>query len=108
MIALNSIPLTLAVFDEGANETGVFAVPTRTRQSALVVAISFDADPGNSSFGILGSLDGTNFILIGSELSGTDDTPLGVSIPDWPWTFVDVYSNGADNPCNITVKASLG
>lgn len=62
-------------------------VPTRTRLSDLLTVLTFSADPGNTSYFVEGSLDGTNWYAI-VNLTGTDATPLSHQITNAGMTHI--------------------
>jgi len=106
MIALNSKPFSLDVGGTGADDGLIAATPVHTGKATQIsVLITFSADPGNCVFGIQGSLDGTNWIPIddNNALTGTDDTPLGFSISNYPWIFVNVFQTSKDNDVTATI-----
>ena len=82
------------------------AIPARTRESTLVVAISFDNDPGASEYLIEGSLDGTNWVEI-DTLNFIDDTPQGVTVSPCGFTFFRTTQVTKTNVVTTTVTAQL-
>lgn len=109
MIAINEKPYSVDVGGTGSNDGLIGATPVRTGKNTQVsTQITFDADPGVCVFGIQGSLDGTNWTPIDDNgaLSGTDDTPLGFSVSNWPWLFVNVFQTSKTNDVTATISVA--
>ena len=109
MIALNEKPYSIDQDGTGPEDILVAATPVRTgKNTQLSLMITFNGDPGACVFGIQGSLDGINFVPIddGGALTGTDDTPLGFSVSEWPWLFVDVFQTSKVHDVVATVTVA--